>query len=57
MEWLVIPLRAASNDELEGLDLTQHGEEAYSHAEGSAAMASSHGTAGAALPRLQAVTE
>jgi Amt family ammonium transporter len=26
---LVIPLRAASGDETEGLDITQHGEEAY----------------------------
>ena len=30
----VIPLRASSEDEVVGLDLTQHGEEAYLHAEG-----------------------
>jgi len=41
---LVIPLRAASNDETEGLDLTQHGEEAYIHAEGSASMSFAHAT-------------
>jgi Amt family ammonium transporter len=32
---LVIPLRAEPNDEMEGLDITQHGEEAYLHADGS----------------------
>jgi len=31
---LVIPLRADKSDELEGLDITQHGEEAYIHGEG-----------------------
>jgi Amt family ammonium transporter len=31
---LVIPLRASANDEMEGLDITQHGEEAYLHADG-----------------------
>jgi Amt family ammonium transporter len=31
---LVIPLRAASADESEGLDITQHGEEAYIHSGG-----------------------
>jgi Amt family ammonium transporter len=31
----VIPLRADASDESEGLDMTQHGEEAYVHAEGS----------------------
>ena len=30
----VIPLRASSEDEDAGLDMTQHGEEAYLHAEG-----------------------
>jgi Amt family ammonium transporter len=34
----VIPLRADSDDESVGLDLTQHGEEAYVHAEGSSTM-------------------
>jgi Amt family ammonium transporter len=33
---VMIPLRAASSDEIVGLDMTQHGEEAYLHAEGSA---------------------
>jgi ammonium transporter, Amt family len=28
---LVLPIRAAAGDELEGLDVTQHGEEAYIH--------------------------
>ena len=32
---LFIPLRASAQDEMEGLDITQHGEEAYLHAEGS----------------------
>ena len=31
---LVIPIRADASDESAGLDLTQHGEEAYLHAEG-----------------------
>jgi Amt family ammonium transporter len=33
---LVIPIRADASDEGSGLDLTQHGEEAYLHAEGGA---------------------
>jgi len=32
---LMIPLRADAQDEVAGLDVTQHGEEAYLHAEGS----------------------
>jgi Amt family ammonium transporter len=32
---LVVPLRADAGDESTGLDVTQHGEEAYVHAEGS----------------------
>jgi Amt family ammonium transporter len=32
---LVMPLRADADDESTGLDVTQHGEEAYVHAEGS----------------------
>ena len=31
----VIPLRVSSEDEVVGLDMSQHGEEAYLHAEGS----------------------
>ncbi len=34
----ITPLRAAADDESVGLDLSQHGEEAYVHAEGSASM-------------------
>jgi Amt family ammonium transporter len=51
---LVMPLRANSSEETEGLDLTQHGEEAYSHSEGSAAMALTHGQPAGAAPRLHA---
>jgi Amt family ammonium transporter len=32
---IVIPLRATADDEAEGLDISQHGEEAYLHAESS----------------------
>ena len=35
----IIPLRASTGDESIGLDLSQHGEEAYVHAEGSGVMA------------------
>jgi Amt family ammonium transporter len=35
---LVIPLRATSNEEGEGLDVSAHGEEAYTHVGGSAAV-------------------
>ena len=38
---LVLPLRATADDESTGLDLTQHGEEAYVHAEGSRTMMAS----------------
>jgi Amt family ammonium transporter len=31
---LIMPLRASINDEGTGLDITQHGEEAYLHSEG-----------------------
>jgi len=34
---LIVPLRAEGRDESSGLDVSQHGEEAYVHAEGSAA--------------------
>ena len=37
------PLRATVNDESAGLDVTQHGEEAYVHAEGSAAVPAESG--------------
>ncbi len=32
---LIVPLRADKKDESTGMDLSQHGEEAYVHAEGS----------------------
>ena len=35
---VVMPLRANATDEMAGLDVTQHGEEAYVHAEGSRTM-------------------
>jgi ammonium transporter, Amt family len=35
----IMPLRASATDETIGLDVSQHGEEAYVHAEGSAALA------------------
>jgi ammonium transporter, Amt family len=38
---LVLPLRAGSEDETSGLDLSLHGEEAYLHADGSARPATS----------------
>jgi ammonium transporter, Amt family len=38
---VVMPLRATSSDEATGLDLTQHGEEAYVHAEGAVSMSNS----------------
>jgi Amt family ammonium transporter len=31
---VMLPLRAATNEETEGLDITMHGEEAYLHASG-----------------------
>jgi len=39
---LVIPLRAESREESEGLDLTQHGEEAYIQGEGNTSLAPAH---------------
>jgi ammonium transporter, Amt family len=36
---LVMPLRASAADEQDGLDISQHAEEAYGHAEGSASYA------------------
>jgi Amt family ammonium transporter len=31
---LVLPLRPSADDEMVGLDISQHGEEAYLHADG-----------------------
>ena len=42
---LVIPLRANADDEAVGLDLSNHGEEAYVHGEPSATFGSHTGTA------------
>jgi len=50
---LVIPLRAETHEETEGLDLTQHGEEAYIHGEGNASMAPGHAAASSAAPQLR----
>ena len=41
---LVIPLRASESEETEGLDISQHGEEAYSMTGGTSPMLS-HGSA------------
>jgi len=35
---LVIPLRPSAEDEVNGLDISQHGEEAYLHADSSDGM-------------------
>ena len=35
---MVIPLRANATDEMVGLDITMHGEEAYLHADGQRAL-------------------
>ena len=51
---LVVPLRADIHQETEGLDLTQHGEEAYSHAEGTASMSPVQPAAAASASRFQA---
>jgi Amt family ammonium transporter len=56
----VLPLRADAGDESTGMDVTQHGEEAYVHAEGSAALSPAHagnafgGSHGLAESHLQA---
>jgi Amt family ammonium transporter len=42
---LVLPLRAADEDEMSGLDISLHGEEAYLHAEGSSRPALSFSSA------------
>jgi Amt family ammonium transporter len=36
---LVLPLRASASDEVDGLDIAAHGEEAYMHAGGTAPLA------------------
>jgi Amt family ammonium transporter len=42
---VVMPLRANASDEMAGLDVTQHGEEAYVHAEGSRTLLVTEGEA------------
>jgi Amt family ammonium transporter len=43
---VVMPLRANATDEMAGLDVTQHGEEAYVHAEGSRTLLATEGEPG-----------
>jgi Amt family ammonium transporter len=52
---VVMPLRAASADEGVGLDLTQHGEEAYLHTGGTTPAIGVAGSAGSLQPMLQPV--
>jgi len=46
---LVIPLRATSNEEDEGLDISQHGEEAYLNVGSGVSMTETEEAAGPAL--------
>jgi Amt family ammonium transporter len=50
----ITPLRAGADDEAVGMDLSQHGEEAYVHAEGSAAALSVE-SAGTGVPGTEPV--
>jgi Amt family ammonium transporter len=52
---LVLPLRAEAEDEMMGLDISQHGEEAYLHAEGSGATTMSKTEGMSAQPVLKTV--
>jgi Amt family ammonium transporter len=52
---LVMPLRVEPDDELVGLDVSQHGEEAYLHAEGSGAATLSRTELTTAQPVLHTV--
>jgi Amt family ammonium transporter len=51
---LVVPIRAEKTDEMEGLDVTQHGEEAYIHDGGLTALG--RGEAPAEAPGIPALT-
>ncbi len=56
----ITPLRASADDEAVGLDVSQHGEEAYVHAEGSASMSISKdevplGSAVEAVPSMHSL--
>ena len=53
---VVMPLRATSEEESAGLDLTQHGEEAYLHTGGTTPAFAVAGTAPAVQPMLHPVT-
>ena len=50
---LVIPLRASADDESVGLDLTNHGEEAYVHGEGNLGSAMSAPVVKKTVPALR----
>jgi Amt family ammonium transporter len=56
----ITPLRAGADDEAIGLDVSQHGEEAYVHAEGSASLSvatnePSHGAAVETVPSMRSL--
>ncbi len=50
---LIIPLRASADDEAVGLDISNHGEEAYVHGEASSTMSSNAGAVKKAAPALR----
>jgi ammonium transporter, Amt family len=54
---LVMPLRATAADESVGLDVSEHGEEAYVHAAGSVAVASSAAYEGGVLSEIRRVQQ
>jgi Amt family ammonium transporter len=54
---LVMPLRATAADESVGLDVSEHGEEAYVHAAGSVAVAPSAAYEGAVLSEIRRVQQ
>ena len=43
---LAVPLRSHGRDEAIGMDITQHGEEAYTHGEGAVLLVQSASTRG-----------
>ena len=49
----VIPLRASADDEAVGLDISNHGEEAYVHGEASSTQMSHAGAVKTGAPALQ----
>ena len=50
---LVMPLRATDAEETEGLDISQHGEEAYMHAGGSTMLSATDLAPGAGVSVLK----